>query len=215
MRTINLKTKLLVGSSILLGYFTAVAVGQDIQLPVETKKPATSTEDASKPLNRVVGNMQAIQDFVNKRELGPETQKLQAQVIDDLDKLINQLNKQSSSNNNSDQPPSQQKQPGKPPSKSTEAPPKQKKQSQQSQPGLTEGKRKKDSSAADSTGKTERGELTSGELARRQTLLKEVWGHLPPNVRQKILNDIYNEKYLPKYSELVRKYFEALAEKKQ
>jgi aspartate aminotransferase-like enzyme len=43
-------------------------------------------------------------------------------------------------------------------------------------------------------------------------LIKDVWGHLPPHVREAMLNSM-SEKYLPKYEELVKKYYEALAQK--
>ncbi len=42
-------------------------------------------------------------------------------------------------------------------------------------------------------------------------MLNEVWGHLPPSVRDKLLN-LGSDKYLPKYEDLARRYFEALAE---
>ena len=49
------------------------------------------------------------------------------------------------------------------------------------------------------------------EMARRQQMIKDVWGHLPPAVRDKLLN-VGSEKVLPGYEDIARKYFEALAE---
>ena len=46
---------------------------------------------------------------------------------------------------------------------------------------------------------------------RQRQILKEIWGHLPPALREKMLN-VYSEKYLPRYEDVVRDYFEALAE---
>ena len=37
-------------------------------------------------------------------------------------------------------------------------------------------------------------------------------GHLPPHIREAMLNSV-SEKYLPKYEDLVKKYYEDLAEK--
>ena len=51
----------------------------------------------------------------------------------------------------------------------------------------------------------------AAEEALRQKLVKDVWGHLPPSLREQLLN-VYSERYLPKYDEMVRKYYEALAE---
>ncbi len=42
-------------------------------------------------------------------------------------------------------------------------------------------------------------------------MLNAVWGHLPPSVREKMLS-LSSDKYLPKYEDLARRYFEALAE---
>ena len=47
--------------------------------------------------------------------------------------------------------------------------------------------------------------LTPGRMVR------DVWGHLPPALRRELLN-VYQDKYLPKYDDLVRRYFESLAE---
>jgi hypothetical protein len=49
------------------------------------------------------------------------------------------------------------------------------------------------------------------KLANRRRLAAEVWGHLPDRVRERLLQH-YDVNYLPRYEELVRRYFEALAE---
>ena len=43
-------------------------------------------------------------------------------------------------------------------------------------------------------------------------MIKDVWGHLPPHLRE-AMQSTFNDKYLPKYEDLVKTYFEALAEK--
>jgi hypothetical protein len=48
----------------------------------------------------------------------------------------------------------------------------------------------------------------------KERLAKDVWGHLPPQLREQLLN-VYTEKYLPKYEDLVRAYYEALAEQQR
>ncbi len=45
----------------------------------------------------------------------------------------------------------------------------------------------------------------------RRALINEVWGHLPPSVREKLLN-VPSEKLLPQYDTLIRRYYESLAE---
>ena len=48
-------------------------------------------------------------------------------------------------------------------------------------------------------------------LARRRALIDEVWGHLPPVMRERLLN-VGSDKLLPKYEDQIRRYYEALAE---
>lgn len=49
------------------------------------------------------------------------------------------------------------------------------------------------------------------ELRRQRQLREAVWGHLPPALREKMLN-LPHDKTLPKYSEHIRRYYESLAE---
>ncbi|MFM8580183.1 MAG: hypothetical protein ACKOFW_01640, partial [Planctomycetaceae bacterium] len=52
------------------------------------------------------------------------------------------------------------------------------------------------------------------EATKRRSDANDVWGHLPPTVRE-ALQKSFNERYLPKYEELVRRYYESLAEKRR
>jgi len=52
------------------------------------------------------------------------------------------------------------------------------------------------------------------EADKRRSDANDVWGHLPPTVRE-ALQKSFNERYLPKYEELVRRYYESLAEKRR
>ena len=54
----------------------------------------------------------------------------------------------------------------------------------------------------------------SEEATKRRSDANDVWGHLPPTVRE-TLQKSFNERYLPKYEELVRRYYESLAEKRR
>lgn len=63
----------------------------------------------------------------------------------------------------------------------------------------------------DSQAGTRAGKAEKPEDPLKERVVKDVWGHLPPHLRDQLLN-VYGEKYLPKYEELVRKYYEVLAE---
>lgn len=45
-------------------------------------------------------------------------------------------------------------------------------------------------------------------------ITKQVWGHLPEGLRQR-MNQYYREQFMPKYSDLLREYYSSLAEKEK
>jgi hypothetical protein len=47
-----------------------------------------------------------------------------------------------------------------------------------------------------------------------ERITKDVWGHLPPQLRQQ-MSQFYRERFMPKYSELLRQYYSSLAEKEK
>ncbi|HEY2783901.1 MAG TPA: hypothetical protein VGJ05_02915 [Fimbriiglobus sp.] len=47
-----------------------------------------------------------------------------------------------------------------------------------------------------------------------EKITKDVWGHLPPQLRQQ-MSQFYREHFMPKYSELLRQYYSSLAEKEK
>jgi hypothetical protein len=48
-------------------------------------------------------------------------------------------------------------------------------------------------------------------LARLQILLRQVWGHLPPKIRDQMQSGLIEE-FLPKYERLIEEYYSRLAE---
>jgi len=56
----------------------------------------------------------------------------------------------------------------------------------------------------------EKGRLMELQRAERERLMKEVWGKLPPRIRQKLLN-ASDERYLPAYENQIRDYFRRLS----
>jgi hypothetical protein len=81
-----------------------------------------------------------------------------------------------------------------------------------SDPNDSQGKRRNDDKSADSQELSDAARAKAADESRRAQLIKDVWGHLPPHVRDAMQN-AFGEKYLPRYEDLVKKYYEALAEK--
>ena len=189
--------------------------------PVEDEKvkPALvellrESDDEADRLERAIEGMRSAQKRISSADTSGETQKIQEQVVTDLQDILAQLKKQQnrqqsqSPNQNRDQNQQQserrkmQKEQTDPQNSSS------KKQDKSSEP--RDGRRNEGKSA-DSQERTDPARAVE-EKARRAQMIKDVWGHLPPHVREAMLNSV-SEKYLPKYEELVKKYYEALAQK--
>ena len=160
----------------------------------EPTKPATDTpagEDlnfgsAQDPFAEVARNMQRSQESLGKRELSEAANTLRGEIVSDLDKLLNKMQQQCQGG--------QCNKPG------------DGKPGGASKPGKT-GK----SPASDSTKRVDKptsGENQSGDEA---DIIREVWGHLPPKLREAMQNASLEE-YLPKYEQHIREYYRRLAE---
>jgi len=187
-----------------------------------------SGEDASEgtpgldELDKTIRAMRQVGRRIVDGDTSDETRELQAGILTDIDALIEKLKTQ---------PPSQPQNPNqKPPqdqSQNDQQKPEQtgSKQKPQTQPAGGEqqpsGSQPAGSGAGQKTGNKQTGESSEENLkqararatalARRRALINEVWGHLPPAIREKLLN-VGSEKLLPKYEELIRRYYESLAD---
>jgi len=157
---------------------------------------------AADPLEDAIGQMRTVQRRIEAGDTGRQTRELQQQIVDNLEKLIERANRQQSRPNESPQP-QQQPPDGHKPDKQQ--------QSNDTRSSGGKDQQKQNEDAKGSTDRVGKGRDHQAELLRRRQTVKEVWGHLPPALQQKLLN-IFSEKYLPKYEELVRRYYEALAE---
>lgn len=165
------------------------------------------TEQSIDRLERVVTSMREAQSRMESKDAGLQTQEIQEKVVKDLEELIKQLEQQmqnppppSSKNSRSSQ--------NKRPSTSQAQQDPQNSRQQESQP--QQAASKNEGKADESTERSKAGKARREEL-ERQRMVKDVWGHLPPALREELLN-MYSEKYLPKYEDLVRRYYESLAE---
>lgn len=166
------------------------------------QRPANQAE--ANPLSRVAQSMERAKERIAEKDTGAETRALQSKAVRDLDELIKLAEQQSPP---SSQPPPSSPQPmPQPESQKSPQPQSQPMPSPQPQSSATESER-----AKQSTDRKEAAGAGEKQGQRQTDLLRSVWGHLPPSLRQELLN-VPEEKYLPRYSELVRSYFEALAD---
>lgn len=179
------------------------------------------SDDEIDRIERAIEGMRSAQQRITGEDTSPQTRKIQQQVVKDLEEVLAFLKKQQQNpqnspqqnqnqNQNQDQEQSQgqrQKLPkgqGDPNNSGSRKAP-------ERGGSPTDGRRTSEKSR-ESQERTDPARSAARDEARRMQMIKDVWGHLPPHVREALQN-AFNEKYLPKYEDLVKKYYEALAEK--
>jgi hypothetical protein len=147
------------------------------------------------PLARVERNMRSAAAYLPAAESLPRASELQRQVVAELDALIEQLAKQCCSG--ACQPGDQPK------------PPSQRSQASAPKPGAKPGRG--NAPARDSNSQLRLGDPEAVRLGEREELMKDLWGHLPPQIREQMLQS-YSDEFLPEYELEIERYFRRLAE---
>jgi hypothetical protein len=161
-----------------------------------------STDNEDQPRQATLSTMQQSWEGLEARDTGKPTQMAQRSAVESLDTLL-KLWKQRAAQQQSlarrgQKAPMSENKPDDNSSTTTDG--------SGGKPTGRDSVQARNSSDRERTGVDVEGEL------RRQRLLREsVWGHLPPALREKMLN-LPHDKTLPKYSEHIRRYYEALAE---
>jgi len=162
-------------------------------------------------IDRLLENTESARERLAAGTLDEETASIQRQILDDFDALLDQT--------------------GSPPPSASPPPPQGGAESRgdgaegtPQSAGQTGGQSAEDSrserngessddpnaASRESAERTVAGEETAAERERRLGLATAAWGHLPPKVREQ-MRSAFSETYLPEYDELVRRYYEALA----
>lgn len=149
------------------------------------------------PLARISGRMATASDLIARGDSSGDTRDVQEEIVSELDKLIDQLNKQCQKCQGGacNKPGSQQTQQSTPKpggGKSSAA------QASQSSPAPS----KVSAGGA--------GEAKPGEVAPSDSV-KQLWGQLPERLRQQLMESSADE-FLPKYRAELEAYFRRLAE---
>lgn len=171
--------------------------------------------EGKNPLDEAVNGMRAAQRRIEGNDTGRETRSIQDRVIKDLDAVIEQLKKrqkqppQNSNANQQNQEDKSQSNQGADEQRQQQEPQNSTKQQQETEAQKRQKERDK---AQDSTEDLNERANRKATQTNRERLKNDVWGHLPPAVRQELLN-VYSEKFLPQYEELIQRYYEALAER--
>jgi hypothetical protein len=160
---------------------------------------ALKSKQQKNPLEEAIRGMREAQKRIDGKDAGVKTRALQQDVVKNLEQLIEAIKQQTQSRSSS----------GKSPKPENGDPKRQASNPPESNPGKN-GTTRKDKSS-ESTEKPRDAENRQVAPLTSKRMGQDVWGHLPPALRQKLLN-VYQDKYLPKYDDLVRRYFESLAD---
>ena len=148
------------------------------------------------PLQRAIEGMRSAQQSIEQQDTSRKTRDLQKQVIKDLETLIKLA---------------RQRPPNSDPSQSQPRSPSQQRKKQKSKTEKSHAQKDKKDQSPDSEDRNDSEKDNQAKFARRRLRPGDIWGHLPSKLREK-LQQHYNENYLPQYDDLVRRYFQALAE---
>jgi hypothetical protein len=169
--------------------------------------PAEPEVDSREVLNRVSKNMRNVEDLLAKRDAGSRTRETQRDIVNDLDKLINQQQRQQQQ---------QQQQAGGGGSSQQQMMRRQQQNQrtaqQRRQQQLQRQQQERDQMAQANGKQAGAGGRSQGPASKIADLYKDIWGHLPETMRQEM--DAYSrEQFMAKYNDLLKQYYSTLAEK--
>jgi hypothetical protein len=198
----SLLPKLLVSSApfIALACATLLAANGSQQ----AGQPADDAANAeANPLEAIISRMRSAQERIEKKDTGEQTREIQQQVVSDLEKLIELVRQMSSSQSQQSPQPNPQQSAG---------------EDSQNKQGASQQKQAiRRPAGPDKKDKSGNPQARSPDDEKREAQLLDqrgtaaVWGHLPEKLREELRN-VESGKTLSKYSDLVRRYYQALAE---
>jgi hypothetical protein len=142
---------------------------------------------ADHPLGKIAGEMRQVERRMVERDTSPATQQQQAEIVAQLDALLNQAEQAKSSGQN-------------------------KEGSGASQAGIGTGN-PVPGPPRDSSNRIERGAKEQTETADVKDTIRRLWGHLPDKLRDEMQASL-SEQFLPKYERLIEEYYKRLAEER-
>ncbi len=154
------------------------------------------------PLVRLSRAMREVEGLIARQHADQPTRQRQQQIVDELEKLIQQAQQQKSSSSSS----SGGSKSGQKTASSRDA------KQPQRRPGQAggEGQQSADGPARESTTQTREQKARKPDMADMRDVLKGVWGQLPQRQREQMLQS-YEERFLPKYEQMIADYFRSIA----
>ena len=160
---------------------------------LEQELAEAAVDEVQNPLLGIARSMRLAEGLIDENESGQRTQQIQAEIVADIDSLLKRAKKKCQSCAEQCQAVAK-REPTQPPKKSD---PK-------------EGSPKPNATTT-GTAKPGSGEGQMPDMAEMMAVIKQVWGELPEKERQEMLQSSVEE-FLPKYADMIERYFKRLAE---
>lgn len=155
-------------------------------------------EESSNPLVRIGRRMKTAGDLIGRRETA-QTQRVQREIVEDLQRLIEQLQQSSGGQ--------QMKMAASAASAASDDP------GDDGAAGVGDAAGSAQP-AQESDDRVGRSDEHPARLERMRQTLDQVWGHLPARVREQMHSGMAEE-FLPQYEQLIEQYYLRLAEEQQ
>jgi hypothetical protein len=160
---------------------------------------AAGEKEADEPALDIARRMVEVQQRIAASDAGEQVQNQQKKIIADLDALIEQAKK---SCNCSGDCPNPKQSSARTPSGSAAKKPGQK-------PGNKPGNQAAKQISQRPPDKT----TVKPDAAEMRNLIKDLWGELPPNVREQMLQNP-TEQFVPQYESMIEEYYRRLSQEK-
>jgi hypothetical protein len=140
------------------------------------------------PLLKISRQMKAVELKIAQHDTSQQTQSAQGEIVEALEKMIEQAKKQGGSGNKSAS------------GRGT------------GQPGAGDGQAQP-GAGQDSTDRVGKPQSDAAQTADVKNLLQRIWGHLPDKMRDEMQAAV-SDQFLPKYEKLIEDYYQRLAEER-
>ena len=173
----------------------------------ETETMSEEPSDAEALLDEALAAMDRAVQALDRDEPTPEAVQSQQLAVDRLKELLNAASQSQSSHNSSQGQNSSSSQEPSDPKNDPKA------ESNSSDPSGGGGRRADDQNSAESSENVEGPTLPGSGVLAPGAKANSVWGHLPPRDRESLFRSL-SDSFLPEYEAQIRRYYEAIAEKK-
>jgi hypothetical protein len=172
--------------------------------PKSEQKPSPGAGDKSDdddPLVRLSRRIREAETRIRRSESGEQTQRLQREIVEDIEKLIAQIEQQQQRQKSQFKPGQGQPKPGSKPG-------------QQQQPGQEKGKSGDEKPSTDSNENLREMAKKKADPGKLKNMLDEVWGMLPERQRQDVMQSSVDD-FPAKYQYVIEEYFRMLLERRE